>query len=132
MSAVVPLFLQSSNPLTVIGTADTPVLRWQTDVYYKGGQYLLACFFSPRRNIFIFNLLPPYGILTHLIDGLWIETADDVTTLDDLLSYFFGPDHHPVFDVYPGSREQLPYTYVPHLCAITDINTNMAFGIIIK
>jgi hypothetical protein len=124
-------FIPASNPFMIIGTAHTPILRWQTHVFFGASNqdYLLACFYCPRRSVFIINLLPPAGVLDHLIDGLWIETADVETTIDDVLCHFFGPEQMPTFFEHPATPTKLPYEYVRHLIAISEIGANMHFDI---
>lgn len=122
-------FVPSANPFTIIGAISTPILRWQTNTFKGQLDYLLACFYCTRRQVFIINLLPPVGILDHLIDGIWIETADAEATIDDVLCHFFGPEQIPVFAEHHLSPVKLPYQRVIHLIAISEISANMHFDI---
>ncbi len=109
----------------------TPRLLWQTTIYYNGGNYLLAAFYDNSTRLYYINLLPPPGILNHLIEGLWVHTTDDEATLDDIFCHFFGEKCIPDIRQDTMAHPRLPYEYVRHLITINEISQDTEFYVVI-
>ncbi len=131
LPSVPAVFTKSYNPMTVLPPRHIR-LCWQTTLYYQQQQYLLACFYEDATRLYHINLLPPADVHPSLIEGFWIETVDEETTLDDLLSYFFGEAYQAEICQDPGAYPRLPYEYVRHLIAISEISKNAEFYIMVK
>ena len=136
MGPLSTIFAACTNPMMTLPPA-TPRLLWQTTVYYgactkkSGNDYLLAAFYEDATQLYYINLLPPMGILTHLIEGLWVKTYDGEATLDDVFSYFFGPDAHADIRQDALAEPKLPYEYVRHLISINELGPDMEFYVIV-
>lgn len=115
--------------MTVLPPA-SPHLLWQTTLYYNGGDYLLAVFYEDIERLYYINLLPPIGVYNDMIEGFWIKTPDEEATLDDLFSYFFGETYQAEICQDPGAYPRLPYDYVRHLIAISEISRDTEFYIL--
>ncbi len=130
------IFSACTNPMMTLPPA-TPRLLWQATVYYGattnkcGNDYLLAAFYEDATQLYYLNLLPPTGILTQLIEGLWVKTSDGEATLDDVFCYFFGPQAHADIRQDALAQPKLPYEYVRHLMSINELTPNMEFYVII-
>ncbi len=128
-ATAIPVFTKSTNPMT---TLPLRLLRlcWQTNLYYQQKQYLLACFYEDATRLYHINLLPPADVDLYLIDGFWIETNDSEATFDDIFCHFFGMNYQATIWQHPDAYPKLPYEYVRHLIAVSDVVQTHDFYII--
>jgi hypothetical protein len=162
MSTAVTIFTPTTNPMMTLPAATPRLLWQTTVYYGAGttgigttgtnastsapsneragttgtnksnNDYLLAAFYEDATQLYYLNLLPPTGILTHLIEGIWVKTEDGEATLDDVFCHFFGPNAHADIRQDALVELKLPYEYVRHLISINELTPNMEFYVIIK